>query len=68
MPVVFKFICVVYGILEIVFCIVDVWFDINKLDVVKSRERRVVPEPVSVDVDNSWVEVLALKTLCKPDE
>jgi len=68
MPVVFRFICVVYGILEIVFCIVDVWFDINKLDVVKSRERRVVPEPVSVDVDTIWVEVLVLKTPCKPDE
>ncbi len=69
MLVAFEFPCVVNGILEIVFCIVDVWFDINKLDVVDNRERRVVPGGfVNVAVDTFWVEVSVPKILDKPDE
>ncbi len=68
MLVAFEFPCVVNGIPEIVFCIVDVWFDINKLDVVDNRERRVVPGLVNVTVDNFWVEVSVPKILGEPDE
>jgi len=67
-PVVFKGVCVVNGIFEIVLCVVDVWFNINKLDVVNSRERRVVPWLASVDVDTIWVEVSVVKMLGKLDE
>ena len=59
----FGFICVVNEIFEIVFCIVDVWFDINKLDAVNSRERKVELGFVSVDI--VWVEVSVSKTVGK---
>ncbi len=66
--VVFEFLWVVNGIFETVLLIVDVWFDMKEPEVVKSKERRVVPRLGNVTVDTIWVEVSVFKAAGKLDE
>lgn len=63
-----EFVCMVNRLFWIVFCIDDVWFNIDKPDVVNSRESRVVLEFVNVGVDTVWVEWLISNVVGRLDE